>query len=72
MNLKTIFADFALFAVKLIKHRKVIYEPWFENEHEKNNELKRNETNAESASSYGVRPSSLFIFLTNIRVNGGI
>ena len=32
------------------------------NEHEKNNELIRTETNSDSMSSYGVRTSSLLIF----------
>ena len=37
---------------------------WFINEHEKNNELKRTETNSRSVSSYGVRTSSLLNFFS--------
>ena len=44
-------------------HRKVGYEPRFINGHEKNNELIRTETNSSSVSSYGVRTSSLLIFV---------
>ncbi len=43
-------------------HHKVCYRPWFIKEPEKNNELKRTETNSGSVSSYGVRTSSLLIF----------
>jgi len=43
-------------------HRKVCYEPLFIKKPYKNNELKRTETNSGSASSYGVRMSSLLIF----------
>jgi hypothetical protein len=35
------------------------------NEHKKNSELKRTETNSGGVSSYGVRTSSLLIFINN-------
>ncbi len=45
-----------------MKNNQIGHELWFLNEHGKNNELRRTETNSDSVSSYGVSPSSLLIF----------
>jgi len=45
------------------KEHRVSHELRFINEHEKNNELKRTETNSGGLSSYGIRTSSLLIFI---------